>query len=68
MLRIPVFEVGQLVMDREDDSEIGTVETVRRDGLINVRWKSGRTEWVHECTVILARGITPKRRGPDASG
>jgi hypothetical protein len=42
----PTFLPGDPIRDAQDDDEIGHVETVRGDGTVNVRWSSGRTEWL----------------------
>jgi hypothetical protein len=54
------FTVGQPVMDREDRSDVGHVDDLRADGWLRIIWKSGRHEWVHERTVMLAPGFKPK--------
>jgi hypothetical protein len=56
------FEVGLPIMDRQDRSEVGHIEALRADGWFNIRWRSKRTEWVHESTVTLAPGFKPQKR------
>jgi hypothetical protein len=48
------FDVGDLARDRQAHDEIGHIETVRTDGHINVRWRSGRTEWLDTDETELA--------------
>jgi hypothetical protein len=57
---MPTYEVGQPVMDRQDRSEVGHVDDLRTDGWLRIIWKSGRHEWMHERTVMLAPGFKPK--------
>jgi uncharacterized protein YodC (DUF2158 family) len=58
----PKFLSGDYVRDREG-YEVGRVETVRSDGMVNVRWNSsGRTEWVSVDEIEYAPGFKPKRR------
>ena len=58
----PQFIVGDRVRDAQDPEEIGRIETLRRDGTVNVRWSSGRTEWLAIDDIELAPGFTPKGR------
>lgn len=60
--RLPAFAVGQPVMDRQDRSEVGHVDDLRADGWLRIIWKSGRHEWVHQSSVMLAPGFKRKRR------
>jgi hypothetical protein len=59
---MPKFAVGQPVMDREDRSDVGHVDDLRADGWLRIIWTSGRHEWVHQSTVMLAPGFKPKPR------
>ena len=56
------FTVGEPVTDRQDHSEIGHIDDLRADGWLGVIWTSGRHEWVHDSTVMLAPGYKPKKR------
>jgi hypothetical protein len=57
----PPFMPGDPVRDKQAHDEIGRVETVRLDGRVNVRWKSGRTEWIHPNEIEWAPGFKPRR-------
>jgi hypothetical protein len=57
MNEAPRFMPGDPVRDPQAHEEIGRVETVRRDGRVNVRWQSGRTEWVSADDIELAPGF-----------
>jgi len=57
---MPQFKVGQPVMDREDGDDVGHVDDLRADGWLRIIWESGRHEWVHEKTVMLAPSFPPK--------
>jgi hypothetical protein len=58
----PQFMPGDPVRDRQAHDEIGHIETVRSDGTVNVRWKSGRTEWIAAGDIEWAPGFKPKNR------
>jgi hypothetical protein len=62
MHEAPQFLPGDPVRDKQDHSEIGRVETVRSDGTVNIRWKSGKTEWMKSDDLEYAPGFRPKRR------
>jgi hypothetical protein len=62
MHEAPRFTPGDPVRDIQAHDEIGRVETVRSDGHVNVRWKSGKTEWVAADSIELAPGFKPTRR------
>ena len=59
---MPEFAVGDPVRDAQDHDEIGCIETLRSDGTVNVRWSSGRTEWLPIDDIELAPGFKPKPR------
>ena len=58
----PQFIAGDPVRDAQDHDEIGRIETVRRDGRVNVRWTSGRTEWIGADEIEWVPDFTPKGR------
>ena len=59
----PKFMPGDPVVDvAEPDEEIGAVEFARQDGMICVRWTSGRKEWLHESSLAWEPGFQPTRR------
>ena len=60
MHKAPQFMPGDPVRDVQDYHEIGKVETVRSDGTVNVRWKSGRTEWMKADGLEWAPGFRRK--------
>jgi hypothetical protein len=60
MHEAPQFLPGDLVRDKQAHDEIGRVETVRRDGMVNVRWKSSRTEWIRADEIEWVPGFKPK--------
>jgi len=62
MHEAPQFMPGDPVRDKQAHDDIGRIETVRRDGRVNVRWKSGRTEWVDADSIELAPGFNLKKR------
>jgi len=62
MHEAPRFLPGDPVRDIQAYDEIGRVETVRSDGQVNVRWQSGRTEWIHADEIEWAPGFKPKKR------
>jgi hypothetical protein len=59
---MPEFAVGDPVRDAQDHDEIGCIETVRSDGTVNVRWSSGRTEWLPIDDIEHVPGFKPKPR------
>ena len=58
----PTFLPGDPIRDKQAHDETGRVESVRGDGRVNVRWKSGRTEWIDADDIELVPGFKPKRR------
>jgi hypothetical protein len=62
MHEAPQFMPGDPVRDKQAHDEQGRVETVRGDGYVNVRWKSGRTEWIKADEIEWAPGFKPKKR------
>ncbi len=58
----PQFMPGDPVRDVQDHHELGRVESVRGDGTVNVRWKSGRTEWLNADEIEWVPGFKPKHR------
>jgi hypothetical protein len=58
----PKFLQGDPVRDAEDHDEIGRIETVRSDGTVNIRWSSGRTEWLPIDDIEHVPGFTSKGR------
>jgi hypothetical protein len=58
----PTFLPGDSVRDAQDHDAIGRIETVRSDGSVNVRWSSGRTEWLPIDDIEHVPGFTPKGR------
>jgi hypothetical protein len=62
MHEAPQFMPGDPVVDAQDHSYGGRVETVRSDGRVNVRWTSGRTEWIDANEIKWAPGFKPKHR------
>jgi hypothetical protein len=59
MLAAPQFMPGDPVRDTQDPDEIGHIETVRSDGTVNVRWSSGRTEWLPIDDIEHVSGFEP---------
>jgi len=41
------FHVGDVVHE-VGDSELGTIEFIRRDGFACIQWKSGSKEWLSQ--------------------
>jgi hypothetical protein len=56
------FAVGDAVIDREHDANAGIVDDRRADGWLRVIGPSGRHEWAHESTVMLAPGCKRQRQ------
>jgi uncharacterized protein YodC (DUF2158 family) len=52
----PAFGIGDLVHTR-DGGELGTVEFIRRDGMVCLRWLSGTREWLHQS--VLCGPLVP---------
>ena len=60
-MQVKKLRVGDPVRDKEIRSDIGQVDTVRQDGMVCVRWKSGKTEWLKANDLEPVPGFQSKR-------